>query len=366
MTTPFYQKIRDDLFELIRLKQYASDGSLPTETQLCEQYDVSRTTVQRALKALVDDGYVQRIPGKGTFVVDGALDHPVRKALLGVVMCDVSASYGLGVLRSIERAAYAEGYSIIYKDTEFNPQKETDAINDLVRLGVDGIILQPLHAEMYNETIMKLALQNYPMVLLDRDLPGLDLSFVGNDNYNATKSTMNHLFEMGHRDICFVCSDPKNTSTIMDRLTGFYHSFIEVQLENMHPMVYSKIESTRERRLNHSLMEKDIDGLCSFISMNPKCTCMFAAEYSICILIKEALRRMEKHIPEDMSLVTFDNIYDDFFITSTSYIRQDEDAIGKAAVEMIKNVRNVSKRCVKIIQPTFVQNKSVKDLNIQK
>ncbi len=41
---------------------------IPSETQLCEMYDVSRITIRRALKELEYSGYVKRIQGKGTFV----------------------------------------------------------------------------------------------------------------------------------------------------------------------------------------------------------------------------------------------------------------------------------------------------------
>lgn len=63
---PIYRKIRDDLLQEIIQSNYAS-MKLPTEAELCERYDVSRMTVNKALGLLVHEGLIRRIPGKGTF-----------------------------------------------------------------------------------------------------------------------------------------------------------------------------------------------------------------------------------------------------------------------------------------------------------
>ncbi|MEL7625669.1 MAG: GntR family transcriptional regulator [Anaerolineaceae bacterium] len=65
--TPVYQIIRVDLIREIIDGNY-SNKQLPTEVELCKQYNVSRMTVNKALSMLVHEGYIRRIPGKGSFV----------------------------------------------------------------------------------------------------------------------------------------------------------------------------------------------------------------------------------------------------------------------------------------------------------
>ena len=69
-TAPAYQRIRDHLFDHIRGGDWSPGDRLPSEHDLKEQFGVSRMTVRRALRELVDEGYVSRVVGAGTYVTD--------------------------------------------------------------------------------------------------------------------------------------------------------------------------------------------------------------------------------------------------------------------------------------------------------
>ncbi len=68
--TPRYQAIAQDIIEKIQNGTFRSGDQLMTEAQLCEQYEVSRMTVNKALTSLVERGYISRTAGKGTFVLE--------------------------------------------------------------------------------------------------------------------------------------------------------------------------------------------------------------------------------------------------------------------------------------------------------
>ena len=65
---PLYYQIREEMRNRIMRGEYAPGDQLPTETELCAHFDVSLTTVRRALSDLAGEGLVERISGKGTFV----------------------------------------------------------------------------------------------------------------------------------------------------------------------------------------------------------------------------------------------------------------------------------------------------------
>lgn len=65
---PLYEAIRDDIMTAIREKRLRPGGQIPTELELMEQYKVSRTTVRRAVRDLVENGTLIKRQGFGTFV----------------------------------------------------------------------------------------------------------------------------------------------------------------------------------------------------------------------------------------------------------------------------------------------------------
>ena len=66
--TPLYEQLRAQILDAIRLCELTAGDQLPTEEELCRALDISRPVVQGACKALIRDGYIQRVRGKGTFV----------------------------------------------------------------------------------------------------------------------------------------------------------------------------------------------------------------------------------------------------------------------------------------------------------
>jgi GntR family transcriptional regulator len=78
--TPLYYQLKTLLESKILSQELKEGGRLPSEAELCEQYNVSRVTVRQALSDLMGAGLIYRDRGKGTFVTEGArLKRPVLK-----------------------------------------------------------------------------------------------------------------------------------------------------------------------------------------------------------------------------------------------------------------------------------------------
>lgn len=67
---PLYYQLCNDFLEKIKSGNFAPNSMLPPEIDLAQTYGISRNTVRHAISLLVKDGYVKRIPGKGTFFLD--------------------------------------------------------------------------------------------------------------------------------------------------------------------------------------------------------------------------------------------------------------------------------------------------------
>ena len=76
--TSLYQQIADTLQQEIALGHYQPSGKLPSESALEQRFGVSRVTVRLALKALTDQGIVERKQGKGTYVSGKKVAHGIH------------------------------------------------------------------------------------------------------------------------------------------------------------------------------------------------------------------------------------------------------------------------------------------------
>lgn len=74
-----YKRIKDDLKKKIASGEWRSGDRIPSEAQLCKQYNVSRITVSRAIHDLVESGHLSRIQGKGTFVRDAVIQEGILR-----------------------------------------------------------------------------------------------------------------------------------------------------------------------------------------------------------------------------------------------------------------------------------------------
>jgi GntR family transcriptional regulator len=78
-TQPLYHQIYEILHEIILCKEWKPGEMIPAESELIEQYQVSRITVRRVLDMLVKEGLVYRQRGRGSFVAHPTLEHSLTR-----------------------------------------------------------------------------------------------------------------------------------------------------------------------------------------------------------------------------------------------------------------------------------------------
>lgn len=348
-----YRTVYTALQERIRSGEIQPGERLPAEKALAEEFDVSRITIQKAMGMLVQDGYIVRRPGRGSFASmdagrrdsaggESGRDNTDNTRVIGLVMEDFTASFGIELLKSIEEETEKKGYYLCVKRSCGDQEREKRMLEELVRMRAVGVIVMPTHGQHYNTEILKMVGEGMPVVFIDRYLEGLPVPFVGTDNKKAVQELMRCLQGAGYRKIALLTAPASDAVTLQKRIEGFQEmggmaadadkGAAEKQLECY---LLDSIRSTIPDLKGKHNTEGDQGKIEAFLKEHDDIEAVIAAEFDIAVLAERACRRLGIRVPEDLRITCFDgpkSTYDEYTYT---HVRQNEEEIGKKAVELL-------------------------------
>lgn len=342
---PIYKRIYDYLLEAISSGKWAAGDKVPSEKELCEQFKVSRITSKKALELLSEQGVLVRFPGKGSFVAAQDSWTGERGAgashSIGFIIPDFSDSFGTKLLCGIEETGNSLGYNLILKRSRDIAAEEENAINVLTREGIAGLLMLPIHGEYYNSEILKLILNKKALVFVDRKMRGLAAPSVSTDNTAAAELGVEYLLRLGHRNIAFYSGPIQHTSTVEDRRQGFVTALSDFGIKyNPSLFCFCLASIWTYPFYDHDRVARDVELVKGHLSEHPEVTAAFAAEYAMALIVKSAAEALNRRVPEDLSILCFDAPSFSAGRPPFTYLRQDEYAIGKQAVEILHSLIN--------------------------
>jgi DNA-binding LacI/PurR family transcriptional regulator len=232
--------------EYIAAKHLSVGDRLPTETEFCRFYNVSRSTVRQALRQVEADGLILRTRGKGTFLRDPRQPPPKagnetanglriprshKHATIGVVFSYASEVdiMQTAILRGIEHAVKAHGYNVLAGRADDRDEAgEMRAMADLCNVGVSGLIVLPISNCTSTAGVRMLLERKVAVVLVDRYLSDLDTSYVVSDNQAGMYSVTQHLILLGYTAFEFVvglaggsAAQQVAATSVRDRYEGY-------------------------------------------------------------------------------------------------------------------------------------------------
>ncbi len=344
--TPLYLS----LYQLLRTKiesgDYPVGSKLPTEMQIARQYNVSRVTSRHALDRLAEEGYIQRYAGKGSYILSRTAVPPAAQAaakpapasrLIGVVMEGIHPAFGIDMLFGIEHQCAEAGYSIILKFSYGDEERERACIEELLQEGVSGIILMCVYNEVYNPTIMKLALEGFPLIFLDRSLSGLPIPYVGTPHYEAARQITHQLVSMNHTHLALAMAEgPSNTSSADSRIQGYVQCCLEHNLlcgsRRLILIPESLLAPSAEARAENIRRTKD------YLQQNPETTAFVALRAEIAEAVIQALNEMP---PRRFAIASFDGPCETLHMPyDLLYVQQNQKRIGElGAIRLMEKIK---------------------------
>ena len=215
-----------------------------------------------------------------------------RTMMVGIIMRNIRDPFYSAVLEIFHTRFSPLGYQLIYINSENEIIQEAE-IAKLLEYNVEGIIITD--ALLSPEASKKLKRYGIVSILFNRYTENLESSAVYCDNYAAAKQIADYLVSLKHTSFAFI-SGPPYTSTTIDRLRGFK------EVLNTNKIKKLIIESGT---YTYESGFKSAQGL---IRKNKGIDCIFCGSDIIALGVMDAIREEGLKIPEDISVVGFDNI----------------------------------------------------------
>ncbi len=139
--------------------------------------------------------------------------------IVGLVVHDITNPYFAEIVAAIQRELINHRLVAFLGDTRDSPELQRNFVDTVREYNVDGIIMSPAQGTD-PELIARLQQWRLPCVLFSRNLAGIEVDYVGGDNFAGMLHHTRYLLSLGHRRIALVGAN-KMISTGRERLEGY-------------------------------------------------------------------------------------------------------------------------------------------------
>jgi len=224
-------RIADKLRRMIQAGDYSVGQRLENERDLAAQFAVSRGTVRQALASLRRERLIISQHGRGNFVADPAFASADGKTvpMMGMMVYEREYFFEPVIRGAVDHAAQ-RGY-VLALGSNATPEDEQVHAKAFLNTKVNGVIIAPrpgCSSNVYRQFIE----QNCPVVILDAVLPSVHEDYVGLNETWGTHLAVEHLAQLGHRDIVYFYPDIfSNIPFGPARKRGFIETMAELGLK---------------------------------------------------------------------------------------------------------------------------------------
>jgi len=278
----------------------------PSIKDIAKKANVSITTVSfvingKAVEKNISAAVIKRI--EEIIIAEGYRPNQVARSLrtgssqiIALIVEDISNSFFAGIARLIEKKAYKKGYKLLFSSTENYVEKTRDLINLYKSRQVDAYIISP--AQGTEKEIQGLLDEGKPLVLFDRFLPHLQVSYVGVDHFKASYAATEHFAKYKKQQIALVTVDLE-VEQITDRHEGYKQALLDYNLPYQESLVL-KVP------FNQSTADT-IKQLTDLFKTHEEIEAVLFATNYLAISGLTALKEMNKPVNENFGVIAYDD-----------------------------------------------------------
>jgi DNA-binding LacI/PurR family transcriptional regulator len=337
-----FKKVFESLQREILEGKFAHGKRLPSESELCQRFKVSRPTAARALRELQQMGVITRRAGSGSFLTPPHAATATASRTLGLFVPGLGNTEILSPICSeITRFGQSLGCTVLWGDAGTPITSSEDALRlckQYVEQPVDGVFFAPIESipdrELWNRRVAdEFAQRGIPIVLLDRDLGEFpsqsEFDLIGIDNVTAAIALTRHLLEHGRTRICFVAR-PHFPSTTDLRLLGCREAIRSFGVRSKY-------------RLAHFGDPGDAQFASRLLEVSSPDAIVCSNDQTAAILMR-TLTQLHCPVPQQIAVVGFDDVeYATLLTPALTTIRQPCSEIARTAVRtLLERIDNLN------------------------
>jgi LacI family transcriptional regulator len=276
---------------------------------------VKPETRERVLRAMTHLGY--SVNRQARSLVRG------RSQIIGLLVHDRATEYVGEIIRGIEAELGVAQYDLMLYTTHRRKTRESSYVASLAQGLADGLLLVlPRNPEAY---LASLRQRRFPYVLIDHQGIGETAPAVGATNHAGAYDATQYLIELGHRRIGFI-TGAMELGCARDRLEGYQAALRKHQLAADPDLIVE----------GDFFQPGGYTGARKLLALPQPPTAIFASNDVSAFGVMEAVRDVGRRIPEDISILGFDDIPQAASVhPPLTTVRQPLEQMGRVATQML-------------------------------
>ena len=346
---PLYDQIKEYLYRFIFDALQNEKETIPSEVSLAIQFNVSRTTSRRAIEELKDEGFLLRKKGSGTYINKNlteenrellnsyniTLPQPVAvssRKTVAVIIPDLKSKYMMGILDGIQTSATQNEWDVIFATSNYDQDLEESLIRKFIPYS-HGLIIFPVNKTTYDKEIIKLTLKNYPLVVIDNLLHGVETSSITSDNKKTTYKIVQHFLKQGKKNIGVISNPFDSAISLLERYRGYRDALNEHSIPINKNLILNSLEHYDENSIG------DIQ---NFLIENPHLDSLICFNYELGIKTLSVIKNGFNFLTEN-DLFIFDEEFEDYYDLlkyKPNFVKQNPFLIGETSFSIILEKHN--------------------------
>lgn len=288
-----------------------------------------------------------------------------RSHTIGVMVFDVTDPFCTLLLRGIETTLYQTSYLSIFADAQNDPARFERYLEMMLERRVEGLIVIANWLVVDINLLSDLEKHRIPTVIVARELQPDTMSSVIVDNEDGARKAVEHLYDLGHREIAFI-RGPKALGDSQLRWNGI-RGFARSAKLNIDPKLVAELPNVADPNHGFEMAMKITEDL---LKGKRRFTAIMAYDDVAALGAIRALVRAGIKVPEQCSVIGFDDVAPAAFSTPPlTTIRQPMETMGSTAVDIVAQAikAKMEKREFSLahrkLAPELVVRQSTRQLN---